>query len=107
MDFSSIMSSFFAFIINIAKYCLDGFLWLLGKALYLPFDGLLTVISTFFKTIDLSTFVSSYALNWAGLPPQMIWFVNAIAIPQGITILLGAIGIRMLLNLIPAAFTRI
>jgi len=95
------------FIILIAKWALTAFVWVLGKTLFYPFDGLLTCISSIFNAINLSTFVASYAMNWAGLPTQMIWLINAVAIPQGISILLAAITIRMLINLIPAAFTRI
>lgn len=100
-------ASLFAFLGTILSWSLDGLKWILGKALYYPFDGLLTCISALFTAIDLSTFVASYAMNWAGLPPQMIWFVNAVAFPQGMTILCAAITIRLALNLIPAAFTRI
>ncbi len=106
----SIVSGFTAlmtFLSNILTWALDGILWLLGKAFFIPFDGLLTCISSFFKAIDFSVFPSSYALDWAGMPPQMIWFINAVSLPQGVTIIFLAIGIRMLLNLIPAAFTRI
>jgi hypothetical protein len=107
MDLTAPFTALFTFITNILKWSLDGVLWLLGKAFFLPFDGLLTVISTIFNAIDLSAFVASYAMNWAGLPPQMIWMINTVAIPQGLTVLAAAVGIRMALNLIPAAFTRI
>ena len=104
---SEAFNSLFTFLRDSFTWLLDGALWLLLKGLFLPFDGLLTVISVAFNSINVSSFVASYAMNWAGLPPQMIWLVNAVAIPQGITILIAAIGIRMALNLIPAAFTRI
>lgn len=104
---AAIFTSLCNFLVTIFTWALDGVLWLLGKAFYLPFDGLLTAISSVFSAIDLSTFVSSYAMDWAGLPPQMIWLVNTVGIPQGITILASAITIRMILNLIPAEFTRI
>lgn len=107
MDLTAPFAALFSYIGKIATWCLDGILWLLGKAFFLPFDGLLTCISTLFKAIDLSSFLASYVMNWVGLPPQMIWFVNAVGIPSGVAILTGAIGIRMALNLIPAAFTRI
>lgn len=97
----------FSFLTTSLTWLLDGALWLLLKGLFLPFEGLLTVISVAFKAIDISSFVASYAMNWAGLPPQLIWLVNAVSIPQGITILISSIGIRMALNLIPAVFTRI
>jgi F0F1-type ATP synthase membrane subunit c/vacuolar-type H+-ATPase subunit K len=82
-------------------------MWLVGQALYVIFDGLLTAITAIFTAIDLSSFIATYSLSWAGVPTQMIWFVNAVSIPTGITMICAAIGIRMLINLIPAAFTRI
>ena len=88
-------------------WTLQGILWLLGKAIFIIFDGILTAVSAFFTLIDLSSFISSYAMNWAGLPAQMIWLINAVSIPAGIVMITGAIGIRMVINLIPAAFTRI
>lgn len=100
-------SALFTFLANILKWCLDGFMFIIKNALFFIFDGLLTCISSIFLALDFSSFASSYAMNWAGLPPQFIWFVNAISLPTGLTMLAAAIGIRMALNLIPAAFTRI
>ncbi len=107
MDLTAPFSALFTFLTNILKWSLDGVKWTFDKVLYLPFDGLLTSISAIFTALDFSTFASTYALNWAGLPPQMIWFINAVAIPQGLVMLGSAIGLRMLINLIPAEFTRL
>jgi len=89
------------------KWLLDGVLWVIGKVLYVIFDGLLTVIDTIFKSIDVSSYLTSNALSWANMPSQLIWLVNQIGIPQGLTIIASAISLRMLINLIPAEFTRI
>lgn len=104
---SDAINALFDFLKSALTWLLDGLLWLLGKVLFLVFDGILTVITAAFNAIDFSSFLSSYAMDWAGLPPQMIWFINAVGIPQGITILSSAIVVRMLLNLIPAAVTRV
>lgn len=104
---SAAINALFEFLKSGLTLLLDGVLWIIGKALFLIFDGILTVISTVFTAIDMSSLLSSYAMDWAGLPPQMIWFVNAVGLPQGISILSAAISIRMLLNLIPAAVTRV
>lgn len=100
-------SALFTFLLAVGKYLLDGILWCIGNGLYVIFDGLLTCVSAIFTAIDVSSFATTYALSWAGVPTQMIWFINQVSIPAGITMLVGAIGIRMLINLIPAAFTRI
>jgi hypothetical protein len=103
----SAISAIFTFFTNIFKYALDGCLWLIGKVFYIMFDGVLTAITAIFTAIDLSSIIGTYAMSWAGVPTQMIWFINAVSIPAGITMICAAIGIRMMINLIPAAFTRI
>ena len=107
MDFSGAFAALFTFLTALLKWCVDGILFVLTSVMFLIFDGLLTCISAIFTAIDISNFVAAYAMSWAGVPPQMIWFINAVSIPAGIIMLTGAIGIRMAINLIPAAFTRI
>jgi hypothetical protein len=105
------MSDFFT---NLVGWLTSALSWLadavvmgIKAALFWPFDGLLTVIQLFFTSLDLSAFTASYAMNWAGLPPQLIYCINAVGIVQCIGLLCTAIIIRMVINLIPAAFTRI
>lgn len=107
MDLSAPFFALFDFLKALLKWCIDGILFVLTSVLFLVFDGLLTCISAIFTAIDFSNFVAAYAMSWAGVPDQMIWFINAVSIPAGIIMLTGAIGIRMAINLIPAAFTRI
>jgi len=90
-----------------ALWLLEGLIKLLGFVFYTIFDGLLLVIEAFFSSLDLSAIAFSYAAQWSNLPPQSIWLVNQIALPQCISLLVGAYIIRMILNLIPAAFTRV
>lgn len=85
----------------------DSILLVIKAGLFWPFDGLLTVIQVFFTSLDLSAFTASYALNWAGLPTQLIYCINAVGLIQCIGILISATIVRMVINLIPAAFTRI
>ncbi len=105
------MTAFFnamvAFFVAILKWCLDGVLFVLKSALYYAFDGLLTAIQTIFTAIDVGSFAVSYAAKWSDLPPQLIYFIDAIGIPQCVVMLAGAMSIRMLINLIPAEFTRV
>jgi hypothetical protein len=86
---------------------LDGFLLVLKIAFYLPFDGILTVITAFVSSLDVGQLVFNSASTWGLLPPQMLYVINAIGFPQGLTLVAYAIGLRMLLNLIPAALTRL
>jgi len=102
------------FINGFFRFLMDGFRWLaeaLGEVLayvaYTVYDGLLTVIFTFASAVDLSAVAFNIAAQYAGLPSQLIWLVNQVELPQSMTYIAAAIVIRMLLNLIPAAFTRI
>ena len=104
---SSLLNGIIDFFTIILKWCLDGFLWILKSIIFLIVDGLLTVVSAFFSAIDFSSFLSTLALDWAGLPSAMIYVINAVSVPQCLTIISGAIGIRILINLIPAEFTRV
>ena len=95
-------------------FLLDGVLTLLQVVfdaftllLYTVFDGFLVVVYGIFSALDFSALVFNTAASWGSMPPQLIWFINEIALPQCFTMVTAAVGIRMLLNLIPAAFTRI
>lgn len=107
MDLTAPFTALFTFIKNIALWSLDGLLWIIKTAFFLCLDGILLSISLFFHALDFAAFLGSYAMSWAGLPEQFIWFINAVGVPQGIAILIPAIGIRMALNLIPSWATRI
>jgi len=104
MDF---INGFFSTIQTILGWVLDGLLYVLKTFLYFPFDGLLTAVEGIISAFDFSSFASSTAVSWTGMPPQLLYIVNAIGIPQGLAILAAAYIIRITLNLIPAALTRI
>ncbi|MHB1014365.1 MAG: hypothetical protein ACYC2W_03675 [Desulfurivibrionaceae bacterium] len=108
------METIIAFVIDFFRLCkelltwmLDGFLYVLKTVLYLPFDGILTVITSFVSSLDVGQLVFNSASTWGLLPPQMLYVINAVGFPQGLTLVAYAIVIRMTLNLIPAALTRL
>lgn len=90
-----------------AKWGLDGGLYILKLSLYFVVDGLLTVVYAIVGALDVGTFIFNVGALWSGLPSQLIYIINAVGLPSGLSMLLYAIVIRMLLNLIPAAVTRI
>jgi len=75
--------------------------------LYVVIDGLLTVISGFVSLIDLSTVITSLTASWGLLPAQIVWVISHSGLAQCLAIIGYAYVIRMILNLIPATFTRI
>lgn len=89
------------------SWMLDGGLLVIKAALYAPFDGFLTIISAFIHAIDFSSIMIVTVIDWASLPPQLIYLINAVGFPQGISIILAALVIRLTLNLIPSVFTRV
>jgi len=89
------------------SWILDGAIEVLKAVPYYIMDGILTCIETMFSLIDFASSSFTIAAQWANLPTQMIYIINAIGVPQGITMLLAAIGVRMAINLIPAEFTRV
>lgn len=87
-------------------WVLDGALYVIKAVAYFLWDGLLTTIYAIVGALDVGSLVVSVGGLWVGLPPQLLYLINAVGIPTGLTMLLYAIVIRKLLDLIPAAFTR-
>lgn len=92
----------------------DALLWLLdalGQALhwliYQIYDGFLTFTQGFISAIDIPADLLHTSLQYSHLPSQLIYLIDQIAFGQGMAIIVGAITVRMLLNLIPAALTRV
>ncbi len=71
------------------------------------YDGILIVIHGFMAAIDFSEVAFNYGAKYSHLPPQLIYLCSAVDLPQMFAYITGAIIIRMTVNLIPAAFTRI
>ena len=105
--FYSFINTFFSSLYYVMKWCLDGLLYVLKTFLYFPFDGLLTVIESFFSALNFSSVIFSSSSVWAGLPPQLIWILNAVGFPQCMTLIAAAYLIRLTLNLIPSWATRV
>lgn len=71
------------------------------------FAGLLAVVSGAINALDVGTILTQVSTSWGLLDPKIAWFMVNLGVSQGLGILGLAFGIRFLLNLIPAAFTRV
>ncbi|MBF0330158.1 MAG: DUF2523 domain-containing protein [Nitrospirae bacterium] len=71
------------------------------------FEGFFAIVYALVASLDLGTYTLSLASTWGALPTQAVYLLNAIGIPQGLTMLAYAYGIRLILNLIPASITRV
>lgn len=89
------------------NFVIDGFLYLLFFVLKLALDGFLSTVYLVISTLDVGSFVFNAAAAWTGMDMRIVWLVNSIGLPTCMTILGGAYVIRFLMNLIPAAFTRV
>lgn len=89
------------------KWMLDGFFSVISSIFFFMFDGFLTAVAGVFKAFDLSSIFFTSVGNAVDLPDAAIWLITQLGLPQCVTMVVAAIGIRMLLNLLPAAVTRI
>ena len=89
------------------KWVLDGFILLIQFVVFTILDGLFSVVESFLGALDFSALVFNYAGTWSSLPPQLIWLINAVGLPQCFALLGVAYALRLGLNLIPAVFTRV
>lgn len=88
-------------------WILDALITLLQFVFFTILDGFLSIIETFITALDLSSVAFGYAAAWSSLPPQLIWLINAVGLPQCFTLLGSAYLIRLTLNLIPSWATRV
>lgn len=88
-------------------WLLDGVILVLGLTLYYIVDGFFTVCTTIIATLDISSSVFNFAASLSSLPTQLTWLLDAVGFPQCVTVLAAAYLVRFLLNLIPAALTRV
>lgn len=86
---------------------MDLFANIIWGLLYLIQEGFLTLIEAIVGAIDVGSHVTSIAAQWGVLPDVMVYLINAVGIPQALSVIGWAYGIRFILNLIPATFTRV
>lgn len=103
----SIVVWFVQLLYHLVSLVLLGMWIVLKFGLWLIVAGILSTVSGFIAGISLSSVAFNFAGQWAGLPPQAIYIVNALGIPEFMTIIAGAYLIRFTLNLIPGVFTRV
>lgn len=104
---SAFFSAIYRFFNMLATWLLDGAKYVLQFVIYSLLDGLLTVITLVFQGLDLTNRLGTYVCDWSGLPSQMGYVIGQCGIPACIAVLMGAISIRVLINLIPSWATRV
>jgi hypothetical protein len=100
-------ASFFDLLTSLFVAVLSPVFKVLGYLVYWICDGILYSFWLYLSTLDMSAVAFDWAARWAGLPPQLVYLVTAVGLPQCLLIISEAILVRFLINLIPAEFTRI
>lgn len=88
-------------------WVLNGVVLCIGYPIYYIFKGFLTIVGGALSVVDLSSYLVTISSELVGMHPALRYLLAECGISTGLTIILGAIGTRMLLNLLPAAVTRI
>ncbi len=101
------INSFFEILLSGFEWLIEGVGQVLSYVGYMIYDGVLTVIYSFVAAIDFSETAFNMAAQYAGLPSQLIWMINQVDLPQFFSYITIGISIRLVINLVPAAFTRI
>ena len=95
-------------LLNLKDWLLDGLLYILSKVLFFVFDAFCSVVETLITAIDFTQLTALSAFgDWNLLPPQILYILSQLHIGQCLTMLAAACLIRLILNLIPAALTRV
>ncbi|WPD22853.1 MAG: hypothetical protein SD837_22050 [Candidatus Electrothrix scaldis] len=101
------LGSFFQTLYDLVVWSLTTAWYLFTDPFYLIFSGFLFVVEGFFTVLDLSALGFDTVLDWSSLPDQLVWILCEIDFSQGVSLIVTATGIRMLMNLIPASLTRV
>jgi len=92
----------------VKDWILDGLFYILTEILFFIFDAFCSAVETIINAIDFAQVTALHSFgNWDILPAQIIYILSKLNIAQCLTMLAAASLIRLTLNLIPAAFTRV
>lgn len=108
------LADLLAFLVSLGKKLQSIFYWftdkihdvLVGLWNWIV-DACCYLVEITFKAIDFKTDTFDATASLAGLPDQMIYLLNQCGVDNVILIVTSAVIIRVVLNLIPGAFTRV
>lgn len=95
--YNKLIEFLYRLILSLVDMLKDMFFWCI-EVLFEAMTFVITKVMSLFGVIDMSQFVGS-------IPPEMAWMFSAIGIPQCLAMITTALGIRLLMQLIP--FTRL
>lgn len=118
MDFSSLIDTvngFFSGLFDglgqlglaVLNWCFMGMIYVISYPLIYLLEGVLAAVSAVLGALDFSAISIDWAGTILGLPGPMLYLLHGCGFDLGLSLIAGAIGIRVLLNLIPGALTRV
>lgn len=101
-------STFWEILTNFSDWVFDGILYILSEILYLFLDLFFSSVETIITGIDLAQITALEAFgDWAALPDQISYILYKLNIAQCLSMLSVACLLRLTINLVPAAVTRV
>lgn len=101
------LNTFWQYLKEIFVWSFQALEYVALEVVKLLFSGFMTVVSGLINALDVGTILTEVSASWGLLDPKVAWFMVNLGVSQGLGILGLAYGIRFLLNLIPAALTRV
>lgn len=101
-------SNFWEMLIAFFNWVFDGILYLFSEICYLFLDVFFSAVESLITSIDFAQVAALDSFgDWNVLPDQILYILYKLNIAQCLSMLAVACLIRLTLNLIPAAFTRV
>ena len=91
----------------IGKYFLDGILYIIKGVLWLMVSGIMQGFQTAFDALSFTSVVFQWAAAYTSIPQQAVYVMVRIGFPEFVTMIGAAYVIRLTMNVIPAALTRV
>ena len=118
MDFSSLIDAVTSFFTtcfsDLATICLAllnwffyGLVYCVAAPIVCLMEGVLSAVSSILTSLDMSSLAIDWVGQLLGLPGPLQYLMHECGFDTGVSMISAAIVIRMLLNLIPGALTRI
>lgn len=101
------VNSFTQILHDCCVWCIDGVVYAFKYTIWFVLEGIYTVIIGLISAVDVSALITQASVSWGLLPGALGYLLLLVGVPQGIAIIGSAYLIRMGLNLIPGAITRI
>ena len=83
---------------------LDALIYVIGYTVYTVFDGLLSMVELLFSGLGIATMLGNAFSQFAGLPDGMVWFLDQMGFFSGLTLIIGAIITRKIIDVVPGGW---